>query len=137
VTTRRLTKAFPELISFWHRQRLQPLLSSHGKELVTYAIRQALDHFRQQIQRKISPSDPKVIIEKVTNLVQSYGGRNLKKVINASGVIIHTNLGRAPFSHEMLRILLKCFRVIITWSLILKPEPGAAATTTLHPFSNF
>jgi L-seryl-tRNA(Ser) seleniumtransferase len=96
-------KGLPGVDKLLASPELQPLLSSHGKELVTYAIRQALDHFRQQIQKKNISSDPKVIIEKVTNLVQTFGSRNLKKVFNASGVIIHTNLGRAPFSSEMLK----------------------------------
>jgi L-seryl-tRNA(Ser) seleniumtransferase len=96
-------KGLPGVDKLLASPELAPLLSSHGKELLTYAIRQALDHFRQQVHKENISSDPNEIIEKVTKLVYTFGSRNLRKVYNASGVIIHTNLGRAPFSQEMLK----------------------------------
>ncbi|MBW6459123.1 MAG: L-seryl-tRNA(Sec) selenium transferase [Bacteroidales bacterium] len=81
---------------------LLPLLAVYGKELLTYAIRLALDGFRQQIISHAIPPDHNDIIKRITALVQLYGGRHLRKVCNATGVVIHTNLGRAPFSPHML-----------------------------------
>lgn len=80
-----------------------PLLHRYGKELVTYCIRQALDHFRTLIPQQGTPPAWGDIIDRITLLSQIFSGRHLKKVVNATGVIIHTNLGRAPLGAEMLR----------------------------------
>ena len=95
-------KGLPGVDRLLASSELQPLLSRFGKELVTFAIRQTLDHFRLEINKTHQSPDLGSIIKKVANLVQAFGTRNLKKVYNASGVILHTNLGRAPFSYEML-----------------------------------
>lgn len=78
------------------------LLPTHGRELVIHAIRSALQHFRTSISKgSPAPSQPK-LLEKILSIVQQLSGRSLKKVINATGVVIHTNLGRSPFDAEML-----------------------------------
>jgi L-seryl-tRNA(Ser) seleniumtransferase len=78
------------------------LLPTHGRELVIHATRSALQHFRTSISKgNPAPSQPK-LLEKILSIVQQLSGRSLKRVINATGVVIHTNLGRSPFDAEML-----------------------------------
>jgi L-seryl-tRNA(Ser) seleniumtransferase len=43
-----------------------------------------------------------VLANEVTKLVNKIADSTLKPVINATGVILHTNLGRAPLSKEIL-----------------------------------
>lgn len=81
---------------------LHHLIQQYGKELVTFAIRLALEYFRDQIREtKQSPTQDEIAL-RIELTVRMFGERNLKKVYNATGIIIHTNLGRAPFSREML-----------------------------------
>lgn len=82
---------------------LQDLIHLHSKELVTFTIRQTLDFFREQIRNNSQPPGHDEIINRVTFTTRLYAERNLRKVYNASGIIIHTNLGRAPFGREMLK----------------------------------
>ena len=78
------------------------LLPTHGRDLVIHSIRSALQHFRTSIAKgNPAPSQPK-LLEKILSIVQQLSGRSLKRVINATGVVIHTNLGRSPFDAEML-----------------------------------
>ena len=81
---------------------VRSLIDLHGKELITFSIRNTLDHFRTSINKGTPAPAIEQIIVKVKELINLSAGRSLKKVINATGVIIHTNLGRSPFGKEML-----------------------------------
>jgi L-seryl-tRNA(Ser) seleniumtransferase len=81
---------------------LHHLVQQYGKELLTFTIRQTLEYFRAQIHETKPPPIQDEIIRRVEFTTRLYAERNLRKVFNATGIIIHTNLGRAPFSQEML-----------------------------------
>jgi len=78
------------------------LLSTHGKEPVIFCIRHALNYFRNQIQKGAPLPSQETIIEKINALVKLLTEKSLKKVINATGIVIHTNLGRSPFGEDFL-----------------------------------
>lgn len=82
---------------------MQPLIQQFGKELVTLAIRQTVDFFREMIREtKLAPEQDE-IARRIEWTARLLAERNLRKVYNATGIIIHTNLGRAPFSRDMLQ----------------------------------
>ncbi|GAB4287061.1 MAG: L-seryl-tRNA(Sec) selenium transferase [Marinilabiliales bacterium] len=81
---------------------IQKLVIKHGHDVLVYVIRNVLQEIRENKKYKAIPdvSDIIKIIEKKTKrLVEG----SLKKVFNATGVIVHTNLGRAPFSKNLLK----------------------------------
>jgi len=82
---------------------VRSLIDLYGKELITFSIRNSIDHFRTTINKGGNPPSNEQIIEMVKDLIKLSSERSLKKVVNATGVIIHTNLGRAPFGNEMLQ----------------------------------
>ncbi len=79
---------------------LQGLAQEAGHELVVEAAREALDRAREAI-RGGEPCPP---LDRLAGAVQEALARSLRPslipVINATGVILHTNLGRAPLSVE-------------------------------------
>ncbi len=81
---------------------LFPFLTRYGKELLTAAIRISLEEYRQQIGLQPAPPLPGEILNRIKTTSVQLGGRHLKRMYNATGILIHTNLGRAPFSREML-----------------------------------
>jgi L-seryl-tRNA(Ser) seleniumtransferase len=95
-------KSLPAVDKLLANPEVKLLLSLHGRELVLFSIRNALDYFRNSISKGDSPPTPTQIIEKVSTFIKLFGGRSLKKVYNATGVIIHTNLGRAPYGENLL-----------------------------------
>jgi L-seryl-tRNA(Ser) seleniumtransferase len=95
-------KSLPGVDTLLASKELGPLLSQYGKELLTYAIRQSLAYFRNQISQQSLSPDIYEIIDRITQTIHLFGRRHLRKVFNTSGIIIHTNLGRAPFSAQML-----------------------------------
>lgn len=75
------------------------LVSRYGRELVVEALRETLDTLRKAIlaQERSAPMNA-LIIQEAREWLEALVAPTLKAVINATGVIIHTNLGRAPLS---------------------------------------
>ncbi|HEY3742387.1 MAG TPA: L-seryl-tRNA(Sec) selenium transferase, partial [Bryobacteraceae bacterium] len=70
----------------------------HG--LIVEEARRVLGECREQIRKGDSVDDPVRLVETALTALHE---PSLKRVINATGVILHTNLGRAPVTgHELL-----------------------------------
>ena len=77
----------------------QDLIQQHSRDLVLAALRAELDAARQAIMagQKLD-SAPAAIIQRARENLLGQQQPSLRPVFNATGVIIHTNLGRAPLS---------------------------------------
>jgi L-seryl-tRNA(Ser) seleniumtransferase len=75
-------------------------VADYGRPLTLAAIRSVLEEIRDQfISEKISEIPRKEgIISRVASLLMEWSRPSLVPVINATGVILHTNLGRAPLA---------------------------------------
>jgi L-seryl-tRNA(Ser) seleniumtransferase len=83
--------------------RAEYWLAEYGRSLTLDGIRSALDEFRLNYrQGDLLPTDDELKSSIERNL-EFRVAATLKPVINASGVIIHTNLGRAPISTAALK----------------------------------
>lgn len=79
-------------------QELGPLAPHRS---MVRAARRAIDEARQRIQRG-DETDDKVIVARAAELLRRSQRSRLQPVINATGVLIHTNLGRVPLSEAQL-----------------------------------
>jgi L-seryl-tRNA(Ser) seleniumtransferase len=75
------------------------LASAAPRPLLVSAARSALARAREEIRAGGDPGD---LIRHVELELASAREPRLRRVINATGVIIHTNLGRAPLAREAL-----------------------------------
>jgi L-seryl-tRNA(Ser) seleniumtransferase len=83
----------------------QALVADFGRELTLQSIRSELDLIRNGIaQGEIIP-EPITIIKRSRQKMVRWLKPSLIPVINASGIIIHTNLGRAPLSTETMKAM--------------------------------
>ena len=73
----------------------------YGHDLVVAAARDALAELRRAI-RDGQASREDTVVARIQAHVQSSVRPTLRPVINATGVILHTNLGRAPLSDSVL-----------------------------------
>ncbi|MEO8027691.1 MAG: L-seryl-tRNA(Sec) selenium transferase [Bryobacteraceae bacterium] len=73
---------------------LSRLAERYPHTLIVAETRRVLERFRAEIRAGRSPAES--VEEAVTRSLQGLRAPSLKPVINATGVILHTNLGRAP-----------------------------------------
>ncbi|MCC7542585.1 MAG: L-seryl-tRNA(Sec) selenium transferase [Deltaproteobacteria bacterium] len=76
------------------------LTKRHGREVVRDAARSALAEARSSIQQN---GEPPAITARIAELVTGRLRASLRPVLNATGVVLHTNLGRAPLAAEVAR----------------------------------
>ena len=76
------------------------LIAGYGRPLTLQAIRSALDEIRRRVSKSGDTTlpDREIILNQAASLLHFWTAPTLLPVINASGVILHTNLGRAPLS---------------------------------------
>ncbi|HNV81887.1 MAG TPA: L-seryl-tRNA(Sec) selenium transferase [Tenuifilaceae bacterium] len=82
--------------------KVKLLISHHGKTVVTFAIRNALQSYRTQMEKGVPLPAEEQVVEQAEQIIKLLESKSLKSVYNATGVIIHTNLGRAPFGSDLL-----------------------------------
>jgi L-seryl-tRNA(Ser) seleniumtransferase len=71
------------------------VLASAPRALATAAAREALGRARDAIRAGDEPGD---VLAEARDLLARLTAPSLRRVINATGVIVHTNLGRAPLA---------------------------------------
>lgn len=73
-------------------------IGTYGRPLVVEAVRAVLDEARDQYPRTQSLPREATLLASIDQRLLAWTTPTLLPVINASGVILHTNLGRAPLS---------------------------------------
>ena len=75
--------------------------------LAIAAVRTVLDRAREEIQAGADPGD---LEARVREELTATRAPSLRRVLNATGVILHTNLGRAPLAEEALAQVVEAAR---------------------------
>jgi L-seryl-tRNA(Ser) seleniumtransferase len=74
------------------------MVQEFGRDLSVVAIRHALEAARQRIKQGDVGASEDELVAQATRIVDGWLEPSLLPVVNATGVILHTNLGRAPLS---------------------------------------
>ena len=99
MTPRNPLRDLPSVDQLLGDERLSALSERHGRELALQAVRGALERAREDIQAGFEAGD---LVERAEAEAASLLAPKLRRVLNATGVVVHTNLGRAPLSQEAL-----------------------------------
>ncbi|MBN1935950.1 MAG: L-seryl-tRNA(Sec) selenium transferase [Anaerolineae bacterium] len=81
---------------------LQALIATYGRALTVDAARAALDKARQSILSGATCPDQSALCAQAELILQKRVRPTLLPAINATGVVIHTNLGRSPLCQDAL-----------------------------------
>ena len=94
----------PSIDHLINTSELQPTLEKVGRALISDAMRAVLDEIRQRTlqEEEPIPEEDKIILL-VREKIEAWLRPTLQPVINATGVVLHTNLGRAPLSNATTR----------------------------------
>jgi len=88
-------------------QNATHLIDAYGRPLTVDALRSTLDEVRARFkadQRTVLPSND-LILTQAESYLSAWTASTLFPVINATGVILHTNLGRAPLSRATIQAM--------------------------------
>ena len=137
-------KNLPPIQDVLGHSAVTPLVSEHGRELVLSWIRDALQNARQLIlswsdvprtsrEHESNPLDrsgwTELMVEHVVQQARVTGQQQLSRVINATGVVLHTGLGRAPLSFAARQALVQLG--VRDVSIIYDPMAIGAAGTVI------
>lgn len=86
------------------------LIAAHGRDLVVGSLREAIGEARAAIARGEPCPRSDVIVAEAEHRLFDEGRPSLRPVINATGVIIHTNLGRSPLSDDTIAAMTQIAR---------------------------
>jgi L-seryl-tRNA(Ser) seleniumtransferase len=97
-------RGIPSVDELLGRPRLLVLAEKSGRALVTESARTVLANLRAQMKAEAGGAGQAIDLEYIEVLVvanvEALLALSLRRVINATGVILHTNLGRAPLSAD-------------------------------------
>ena len=86
-----------------HWEEFESLFKLHPRSLVVRAISDTADAFRQMILAgQMEPYAKEKFVQGVMEACAKLAQSRLRKVINASGIIVHTNLGRSVLAPEAI-----------------------------------
>ncbi len=107
-------RKIPSVDDILSRPEIVDLLKVHPRNVVVEAIRKGLGRLRDEILRKQDLSQLGEAFFSFENLCPLFQKEidlqiqpHLRRVINATGVVIHTNLGRAPLHPSAIKHLME------------------------------
>jgi L-seryl-tRNA(Ser) seleniumtransferase len=111
---------------------VQALCDQQGRSVVTAWVREVLGMLRNGASVKL-PADASavanLVVEQVLGRANQAAAQRLRKVINGTGIVIHTNLGRAPLARaaiEAMKEAAECTNLEVNLETGLRDRRGAA-----------
>ncbi|KAF0197516.1 MAG: L-seryl-tRNA(Ser) seleniumtransferase [Bacillota bacterium] len=93
---------------------IQDLVAEHGREQVVVVLRNVLQELRESIAIGSQSLDILISISSIGEMVAKETKRrnspSLRRVINATGIPLHTNLGRAPLAEQAIAAVVQAAR---------------------------
>ena len=103
-----LLRALPAVDAVLRGPAGEALAGRHGRTNAAAAIREALDLLRQEIVAGEKPEVSEATVAAAASRILS--SRGLRRVVNATGVILHTNLGRSVLSERAAAAVVEAAR---------------------------
>ena len=99
-------KEIPPVNDLLQKLEVKSIIEKYGKELVTDKIRDVIEEFRKEPNLYSRNEISTYILNKLNEFIDNYKRVGLKKVINATGIVLHTNLGRAPLPKDAINSII-------------------------------
>ncbi len=98
-------RRLPGVDKLLNEAEIKALEKTFPHELIAGLIRETLEVCRHGISRGQEPPEPAEIVANVIEQASALANPGPHPLINATGVVLHTNLGRAPLSEETLQAM--------------------------------
>ena len=99
--------SLPSVDKLLQTDEAEALSESFGRPLTLDAIRATLDEFRGMLMDHTTESapEPGAILVRAEAQLRAWTKPGIQPVINATGVILHTNLGRALLARDAMQAM--------------------------------
>ncbi|HDM10186.1 MAG: L-seryl-tRNA(Sec) selenium transferase [Deltaproteobacteria bacterium] len=103
-----LFQKIPKVDRLLETDEVRRALETYPRTLVMKAIHEVLDNLREEIECGLlseeSQLSPNPVTSLVVNRIRELDRPSLRSVINATGVVVHTNLGRSLMARRVLEM---------------------------------
>ncbi|MBI4296462.1 MAG: L-seryl-tRNA(Sec) selenium transferase [Chloroflexi bacterium] len=123
-------RSLPSVDKVLSDERLKRLEEKYPRQLIVDLARRQMELARQSITASKTSPTFEELVEYIIAQVRLLETPSLRPVINASGVILHTNLGRAPLSRETIAAMETISRGYCNLEFDL--ETGARGSRNTH-----
>lgn len=104
-----LLRQLPSVDEVLKAPQIKSLIQAYPRRLVVEAIRTSINETRSKITSSSSSAKTTInlntLLSRIKRSVEEAYQPSLRKVINATGVVIHTNLGRSLLSREAIEAI--------------------------------
>ena len=98
-----LLRKIPKVDALLAHPGAQPLIAEAGREFFLACLREATDDLRDRLRAgETLPVDEAALLARTAERVAAKNAPKLRRAVNATGVILHTGLGRAVLSRAAL-----------------------------------
>lgn len=98
-------RSLPAISTLLHSEGAGLLLAQYPRRAVVQALREAVEEARQRLLQGLAPPPDPVaqVVANAATRLKAQARSGLRPVINATGIIVHTNLGRSVLSEAAAR----------------------------------
>jgi L-seryl-tRNA(Ser) seleniumtransferase len=96
-------RQLPSVSKVLDHPALSAARSGHAHDAVAAAVRAEIDTLRSRLAAGDNSTDLDALAARVVARLEADAAPHLRPVVNATGVVLHTNLGRSPLHEEAAR----------------------------------
>lgn len=129
-----LLRRIPKIDRLLLDPQVEGLIERYGRSPVVEALREATEALRERLRRSEAPEAngdlPALVREEATRILERASRPSLRRAINATGVVLHTGLGRAVLSRAAADAV---YQAALGHTLLeVDPESGERGSRLVH-----
>lgn len=130
-------KNLPGVDKLLNLPEIKELVNLYQLDMVKHVMRKTLDQIRREVLNSAAvPAIPSIVLQIDKNL-KHFNQKSLKNVMNATGIVVHTNLGRAPFSDFIIQEAAEILKGYNNLEFDLDKGERGSRNTHLHKILTF
>ncbi len=118
-----LFRKLPKVDQVLAEPAVQALASTYAHERIVTAVRDEISDLRELVKQGQDPdgrAEPAAVAQRVSERLHRDFRPKLRRVLNATGIVLHTNLGRAPIAEEAAQAAYEAARGYLNLELDLE-----------------
>jgi len=103
----RTPRDFPAVEILLQSEELTHDLSTIPRPIASEIVKEVVAELKQQLSATSEPMTSEALFEGIREKIRDQAAARITRVINATGIVVHTNLGRAPLSPQIFEEIQK------------------------------